>query len=74
MLGKIKTLQGENALLKLNLNRSEDLGSVLAEKVNKLEVELKVRDSRMKRLERELRKVEKELKIYRLHYKLSGGK
>lgn len=70
----IKLLQEENTLLKLNLNMSEDLGRVLTEKVKGLEAELKIRDSRVKRLEREFKKAEKELKIYRLHYKLPGGK
>ena len=59
----IKLLQDENALLKLNLNMSEDLGRVLTEKVTRLEAELNIRDSRVKRLERELRKVEKDLRI-----------
>ena len=59
---EIKTLKEENALLKLNLNMSEDLGRVLTEKVKGLEAELKVRDSRVKLWERKFKKAEKELK------------
>ena len=61
----IKLLQDENALLKLNLNMSEDLGRVLTEKVKSLEAELKVRDSRVKLWERKYKKLEKELKAMR---------
>ena len=53
----IKLLQDENALLKLNLNMSEDLGRVLTEKVKSLEAELKVRDILVKLWERELKKI-----------------
>ena len=58
----IKLLQDENALLKLNLNMSEDLSRVLTEKVKSLESELNIRDSRVKLWERKYKKLEKALK------------
>ena len=57
----IKLLQDENALLKLNLNMSEDLGRVLTEKVKSLEAELKVMDILVKLWERELKKIYKSI-------------
>lgn len=59
---KIKNLQDENAMLKLNLNMSEDLSRVLTEKVKSLESELNIRDSRVKLWERKYKKAERELK------------
>ena len=59
---KIKNLQDKNAMLKLNLNMSEDLSRVLTEKVKSLESELNIRDSRVKLWERKYKKAERELK------------
>lgn len=87
---EINSLKDENAMLKLNLNMSEDLVRVLTKKAKELEVDLEeierkfqnringdfansnINKSRIKKLERKIEKLEKELNIYKQHYKFPG--